>query len=64
MIADPKSCEDCAHYSPRALFELCLHSESAYFALGEADHHTVGHMRDEVRGKCGADRRLFAARRA
>lgn len=60
MNAAPKSCADCAHYSPRALFELCLHSESAYFALGESDHHTTAHMRDEVRGKCGAERRLFA----
>jgi len=53
------ACMDCAHFRVTALFELCMHKESAYTIAEKTDQHSAGHMR---RLGCGADARLFDPR--
>jgi len=50
---------DCAHFRVTALFDLCMHKESAYTIAEKTDQHSAGHMR---RLGCGADARLFDPR--
>ena len=54
-------CKRCAHYKCTALFELCRHQQSEYTLIGDIEHHTCQHMRQE-RGPCGPEMRLRVLR--